>query len=347
VQRSELCATCHTLITHALGPDGQVIGELPEQVPYQEWLHSGYRTEKSCQDCHMAVVETPTRITSVLGEPREGFARHEFRGGNFFMLRMLNRYRADLGVEALPGELDNAGRQTVHHLQSNTAAVTIEPIGFFEGRLQVDVVLTNLAGHKFPTAYPSRRAWLQFTVRDRQRRVVFESGALTPEGRIAGNDNDDDPALYEPHHTAIRTADQVQIYEAIMAGADGRVTTGLLTAVRFVKDNRLLPAGFSKATAGEDIAVHGQAAEDDDFTAGGDRLRYNVLVDEVEGPFEVEATLWFQPISYRWARNLASYRAPEIDRFVTYYESMAGVSAVAVARASTRVVAPTVASRKP
>lgn len=33
VQKSEVCATCHTLYTHALGPDGEVIGELPEQVP--------------------------------------------------------------------------------------------------------------------------------------------------------------------------------------------------------------------------------------------------------------------------------------------------------------------------
>lgn len=36
LQSSELCATCHTLYTHALGPGGEVIGELPEQVPYLE-----------------------------------------------------------------------------------------------------------------------------------------------------------------------------------------------------------------------------------------------------------------------------------------------------------------------
>ncbi len=40
--QSELCATCHTLITKALDPQGQVIGELPEQVMYLEWKHSAY-----------------------------------------------------------------------------------------------------------------------------------------------------------------------------------------------------------------------------------------------------------------------------------------------------------------
>ena len=33
IRQSELCATCHTLITTALGPGGQKIGELPEQMP--------------------------------------------------------------------------------------------------------------------------------------------------------------------------------------------------------------------------------------------------------------------------------------------------------------------------
>ena len=44
IRSSELCATCHTLMTKALDAQGAVIGELPEQVPYQEWLHSDYRT---------------------------------------------------------------------------------------------------------------------------------------------------------------------------------------------------------------------------------------------------------------------------------------------------------------
>ena len=61
IQQSELCATCHTLYTKALGEGGKVIGELPEQMPYQEWLNSdSYRKKQSCQDCHMPLVQEDT-----------------------------------------------------------------------------------------------------------------------------------------------------------------------------------------------------------------------------------------------------------------------------------------------
>ena len=46
IRASELCATCHTLLTQALDAQGKVIGELPEQVPYQEWLHSDYQGQR-------------------------------------------------------------------------------------------------------------------------------------------------------------------------------------------------------------------------------------------------------------------------------------------------------------
>jgi hypothetical protein len=105
LRESDVCATCHTLYTQALGPQGEVLGELPEQVPYLEWRQSAFREERSCQSCHMPEVRQPTPIASVLGEERAGVRRHTFIGGNFLMLRMLNRYRDALGVEALPKEL--------------------------------------------------------------------------------------------------------------------------------------------------------------------------------------------------------------------------------------------------
>ena len=337
IQESELCATCHTVITHALGPGGEVIGELPEQVPYQEWLHSRYAEEQSCQDCHMPVVEEPTPITSVLGEEREGLSRHDFRGSNFFMLQILNRHRAELGVEALPQELEIAVQRTRRHLENDSARLSFAEAAIREGRIEADIAVENIAGHKLPTAYPSRRAWLHVSVRDGQDKVVFSSGGLTPSGRIDGNDNDADPLRYEPHYEGITSPDQVQIYESILVDRGNVLTTGLLNGVGYVKDNRILPEGFDKATAGEDIAVHGAAFNDADFTGGSDRVHYSVDISGAEGPFAIEAELWYQPIGFRWADNLRPYEAPETRRFVSYYSSMAGSSAIVLARSALRI----------
>ena len=338
IRQSELCATCHTLYTQPISPSGETLGRFPEQVPYLEWRHSAYREERSCQSCHMPVVTEPTRMSSVLGELREGVARHSFRGGNFFMLGMLNRYRTELGVEATPQELDAAVRDTLQHLKTDSAVLAIDRTERSGERLVVDLSVGNHSGHKLPTAYPSRRAWIHLAVRDASGAVVFESGAVTPEGRIIGNDNDDDGSTFEPHYAEITRPDQVQIYEAIMTDAAGAVTTGLLKATSYVKDNRLLPRGFDKAAAPADVAVHGAARQDDNFTDVGDRVRYRIDTGDGTGPLVVEARLLFQPIAFRWAENLAPYDAAETKRFVGYYRSMAASSwaPLAGARADVR-----------
>ena len=247
---------------------------------------------------------------------------------------MLNRYRADLNVIALPEEFEGAASRTIGHLQSKTAQVSIDSATVAGGRLQADISVQNLSGHKFPTAYPSRRAWLHVTVKDRNGAVVFESGALDPTGLIRGNDNDADATRFEPHYSEITASDQVQIYEAIMVDPAGKPTTGLLSAVRYEKDNRLLPRGFNKQGADGEIAVRGAAAQDPDFGAGGDKIRYSINLANTQGPFQVEADLWFQPIGYRWANNLKPYNAKEPERFVNYYESMSSGSAVRIAQAT-------------
>ena len=43
--------------------------------------------------------------------------------------------------------------------------------------------------------------------------------------------------------------------------------------------------------------------------------------------------LRYQPIGFRWAQNLSDYRAPEPERFVAYYDSMAASSSVVLMRA--------------
>jgi hypothetical protein len=334
VRTSELCAACHTLITETLGPGGQVVGRLPEQVPFQEWLHGDYKDARSCQSCHMPTVSEPVPITRIYGQPRQ-MARHVFVAANFFIQRMLNRYRDDLDVAAQPHELDAAAGRTEDYLATQAATVALESLGVRDGRLDTTVIVENLGGHKLPTAYPSRRAWIHLTVRDGGGRLVFESGKLNPDGSITGNDNDADKTKFEPHYTTIDAPGQVQIYESILGGTGDEVTTGLLTASQYLKDNRLLPKGFDKRSAEADIAVHGGAADDADFLGGGDRVRYSVDVSRASGPFTVDAELLYQPIGFRWAQNLKDYRqASEPHRFTRYYDEMAGGTAATLARAS-------------
>jgi hypothetical protein len=339
IRKSEMCATCHTLLTNTLDSAGKQIGQLPEQVPFLEWRHSVYRERQSCQSCHMGLVVAPedrVPISAVQGPPRPDVRRHWFPGGNFFVLGMLNRYREELAVEALPPELDVAARETRQLLaQAATVGVKVQPDE--AGRVVVDVTVTNLTGHKLPTAYPSRRAWLHVLMRDGTGATVFESGALTPDGKIVGNDNDDDRTRYEPHYREITRRDQVQIYESIMVDQHGLVTTALLSGLRYVKDNRILPRGFDKTTADPDVAVHGDAASDPAFVGEAHRTRYAMDVSRAHGPFRINVELWYQPIGYRWAQNLRLRPAPETNRFVSYFESMADASGVVLARDSVTV----------
>jgi hypothetical protein len=336
VRSSELCATCHTLFTHTLDGSGNTIGTLPEQVPYLEWRHSSHRMTRSCQACHMPAVPEPVRVSSTLGTPRDEVSRHTFRGSNFWMLKVLNRYRAELGVPTLPQDLELTAQDTRAHLERESASIRIDRAERHEGRVVVELSVSNRAGHKLPTAYPSRRAWLHVRIADAGGTVVFESGAVLASGAIGGNDNDADASTYERHYSEIARDDQVQIYENIMVDANGAVTTGLLSGLSYVKDNRLLPDGFDKATADQDIAVRGEAAADPDFVAGGDRIRYNVPVTATD-TLTVTAELLYQSVGYRWAQNLRARPAAETSRFAAYYDSMSHVTAARLAVAAAAV----------
>ena len=335
IRDSALCASCHTLYTKALDKDGKELGTFPEQMPFLEWQHSDYPNRSTCQSCHMPEVHDAAPISAVFGQPRTGLRRHEFVAANFFMQRMLNNYRGDLSVAALPHELSNASERTITFLKSQSARVTIRNVESDPAALRLEVLVENLSGHKLPTAYPSRRAWLHVTIRknNAEGEKVFESGALNQDGSIAGNDNDADPLRFEPHYREITSQDQVEIYEPILGDSASHVTTGLLSAVEYLKDNRLLPSGFNKQTAEKDIAVVGEAAQDPNFTDKGSVVRYSISTGSGTGPFYIEAELMYQPIGFRWAHNLNSYNAPEPKRFVNYYNAMSSATAAVLAKA--------------
>jgi hypothetical protein len=331
IRSSELCATCHTLITEALDANGKPVGRLPEQVPYLEWLESAYHEGVPCQSCHMPDVSEPAPMANLLAEPRRGLLHHEFIGGNFLVPAMLRQLR--VATHALPQDLDRAAATARVLVAGSAANLGIENLQVKDGALLAQIKVENGTGHKLPTAYPSRRAWLHITVKDARDAVVFESGAIGANGKIAGNDNDDDPSRFEPHHTSVERPEQVQIYEAILGDRDGRVTTGLLQAVRYLKDNRVPPIGFDKKKAAADVAVHGKALADDDFSDGEDRVGLHVSVGEHPGPYKLAVELLYQPIGYRWAENLRAVDAREPHAFTRAFDALAAVSFQRMARA--------------
>ena len=97
------------------------------------------------------------------------------------------------------------------------ATVSIARAELRDGRLEAEVVVTNTAGHKLPSAYPSRRAWLRVVVSDAHGRALWASGELRPDGSVEGNDNDRDPSAFEPHHRMIDAAADLPPTDALEA----------------------------------------------------------------------------------------------------------------------------------
>jgi hypothetical protein len=320
---SEICATCHNLYTHYVTEDGTFSEDwFAEQTPYTEWLHSDFATRSTCQDCHMPIVEGSVVLSNRgPGGPRSPVAKHSFAGGNVYMLNMLKNFGGELGVQADTNHFQSAIDRSLAQLQGETAELEISDPELADGILSFDVTTTIQTGHKFPTGYPSRRAWLHLTVMDSAGQVLFESGRAGEDGAIVGNANDEDGQAYEAHYDQITSADQVQIYESIMTDVRGDLTTVLLAASSYLKDNRLLPTGFDKATAADDIKPYGDAVSDENFTAGRDIVRYEVSTEDASGPFLIEVELLYQSISYRWAAEISQVDTESAQIFSEYYDA--------------------------
>ncbi len=320
--QAELCATCHTLYTPYVDDAGTIVGEFPEQTPYLEWLNSVYAGNTPCQGCHMPQADGPVVTSITGGEPREPFFKHTFVGGNVYLMDIFLAHGTDLGVTAGSEHFAFIREQTLAQLQQRAAAVSLENVGFANSTLAFNIVVENRAGHKLPTGFPSRRAWLHITVRDSAGKVIFESGGYTGDGRVIGDDHDDDPARFEPHHTVILSPDDVQIYQSIMGDVNGEVTGILLRGAGYLKDNRLLPAGFDKDATHPGVRPSDTALADANFVGGGDRVMVSLNTGTAEGPFEVSVELLYQALSYRWIEKLRDFDTEESARFLGYHASV-------------------------
>lgn len=336
---STLCATCHTLYTPYVDSKGDVVGEFPEQTVYLEWLNSiygepaGTRHEigetkgsiRICQECHMPHSESGgvliARPAPKEAEQKNHFSQHHFVGGNVFMLNILMDNPTVINVSAPTSKLEDTRNRTLSLLREKTADLSFSKLQNKGDKIKAVVKVESLVGHKFPTGIPTRRTWLHFTVVDGSGNIIFDSGRPLSDGSIMGNEADQDLDRYEPHYNQITSANQVQIYEAVMKNTDNEVTYTLLRGAGYLKDNRLLPKGFKQQNVNPDIAVYGKALEDNDFTSGSDTVTYVVPLNSAVGPFTVSTELLYSAVSLAFMKDLERDKSiKEVKRFSKFYD---------------------------
>jgi hypothetical protein len=240
---------------------------------------------------------------------QEGFRRHEFLGLNVFLLEMFRQFYDLLGVRTpdymsgattgLPDAIDNVAQQA----RERTATVVASARATGPQQIEADVAVTNLAGHRLPSGVGFRRAFLEVLVRDHRGQVVWASGRTNRLGIIVDGRGEilsseffseyvdaqgEVQQHHQPHHEVIIEQDQVQIYEELTKNSDGKFTTNFTRRFAIVKDNRLLPIGWTEHGPDPSLngrfleATHaeGSAADDPDYRdgLGTDRLIYRMAL---------------------------------------------------------------------
>jgi mono/diheme cytochrome c family protein len=343
MKSSRVCGACHTVLLPVFDKEGKQVGEFLEQATYPEWLNSAYQNEygqgsdvQTCQDCHMPRTldgeptagrianvqddqypEAPARapIEELTVKYREGFSRHRLLGLNALLLTMFEQNDHLLGVRKKDfmtnskEGLSNALRGIDQIAKTQTADISIETLSLKSGVLESSVKLVNKVGHRFPSGVGFRRAFLEFAVLDKAGDVLWASGRTNDVGFIIGPDGKSLPSelhenkAYQPHYEVVESEDQVQIYEELVKDPYGEFTTGFLDIKSVVKDNRLLPKGWTREGPkgfpwAKETAPHGKADHDKDFTdgQGGDLTRYRIALSPKlqKSAHRVVATLYYQ-----------------------------------------------------
>lgn len=326
-----LCAGCHTLITGTVDLNGVATGNrFVEQATYHEWLNSRYtrnRDNITCQKCHVPEIPDEVIISANYQflTPRFPFGVHELAGANVTMLGLLRDHRDQLGITAKAEHFDSTIAATKRMLQQKAVDMSLEPVDLNGDTLRFKLVLHNKAGHKFPSGYPSRRAWVEFELKDAGGQSMFHSGRMNPDYSLP-----DEDANFEPHYQVISDPAQVQIYEMVPGDVAGHFTNILERGNKPLKDNRLTPEGFTTGDLVYDTTrLAGNVLSDPDFNrnangtegSGTDILYFAIPNPGYTGQISVSAKLWYQSLPPKWMAPLFEYSAPEIDSFKTMYDA--------------------------
>lgn len=259
---------------------------------------------------------------------QSGYRRHELLGLNAFLLSMFKQFPDVMGVRTSDymsgssSDLDDAIAHIVQQARTATAKVNVHA-RIVDGKLVADVEVINLTGHRFPSGVAFRRAFLDFEVRDGgapSTAPIFASGRADAHGWILGANGTrlptetfergpDGRQQYQPHFDQahpITNENQAQIFEELTQDASGTFTTSFMRRDREVKDNRLLPMGWSAKGPTPSMPAYfleatypkGGAASDPRYGDGKGHAIVRYVVDLPRGVnparLRVQATLYYQ-----------------------------------------------------
>ena len=237
-------------------------------------------------------------------------------------------------MSTLTNDLHNAISNFVQAARHETATVDVTKPEVVGQNLVADVTVTNKTGHRFPSGVGFRRAFIEFDVIDSssidpatgEPKIIWSSGRTNDEGFIIDNDLNILDTEYlgttrnrkgpcQPHFYGkgrpISSSKHVQIYEELMTDSDSNFTTSFIRRDTPVKDNRLLPRGWS--AKGPDPSLSGEflhstfpegdAANDPSYAngSGTSSVRYAVPLSQLPRGIDtskltVKATLYYQSI---------------------------------------------------
>ncbi len=274
----------------------------------------------------MPEINGPVKISHVPPwlDGRTPYGKHHFAGANVFMLKMLRNNIQTLSLTADIQHFDSSIQRTYDNLQLRTLNLSLTEVNRTDDSLYIDVKIENMAGHKLPSAYPSRRVFVELIGVADSGDTLFHSGKMDHNFNIIDEDPD-----YEPHHNIIDMQEKVQIYEMVMANVNGDVTTVLERAYEHLKDNRIPPLGFQIAHQSYDtIQIIGHAIMDDDFNAidgeegnGADVIHYQMGVDQSIEDISITTNVYYQTVSLKWLQQMFEYSSSDIDLFKSLYET--------------------------
>ena len=272
----------------------------PLDNTYTEWAASDFAragTMQSCAGCHMPAARGDALRVSTFPSAlsRANPRMHLFVGGNEWGLEAVKLAAPAIATERAAAF--DATAAAVRAMLASAVRIDVTPGPAVTGAttLDVQVRVTNLSGHKFPTGYADgRRAFLQVELEDAQGQSL---GVL---GR------------YDEATARLDAATELRVWESIQAehlSGGGHREWHIAKNDTVVKDTRIPPAGF-RPTGAAAIAMTAPVGADYGPVTGMRNyddvaVHFTSLAPLPAGSLRVTARVFYQSTMREFVEELA------------------------------------------